>query len=160
MKLTIIFSIFILSSLVCQSQTSREIHSIDIIKVAQENGKDVGTARIFINRYGEVNRTGFEKREIKVNTFTKSISELLEKEQNAIKVDGDNDKRPGFQEPYNGQHVFITVIYQDDFDNEKTLKNKTCYRYRETNLPNDLKEFSFYKYFNKSDLEILKTFLK
>lgn len=162
MKLNkLLLPIFLILTLISYSQSSmRKIYSVDILKVVQKNGKDAGTARININNKGVVYRSGLDKEKIDVTSFTKSINELLEKEQKVVKVDGDDDKRPGLQQPYSGQHVFITVVFQDDFDNERNLKNKTCYRYRETNLPNEQKEYIFFNYFNASDLELLKKFLK
>ena len=156
----ILLPLFLMITLLSYSQASnRVIHEVDIIKVVQKNGRNAGKARVIISSSGVIERNGFENEKVDITSFTKSINELLEKEQKVVKVDGDDDQRTGFQEPYNGQHVFITVVFKDDFDKEGNLRNKTCYRYRETNLPNDQKEYLFFKYFSASDLKILKKFL-
>jgi len=151
--------IFLLLCTLCHSQTAiKPIYSVEILKIVQKNGKNAGAAQLFIDNKGTIERDGFKNEKINVETFSKSMNALVANEQKVIKVDADNDKRPGIQEPYNGRHVYITIIYQEDFDNEPNLKNNTCYRYRETDLPENL-ECDFFKYLDKSDLKIIKKFL-
>lgn len=156
----ITFFTILLFTILSHSQVKyREIYSVEIFQIAQKNGKIIAIARLEINKKGVVKRLGGQNGKLNIKTFTESINKLVETRDKVVKVDGDNDQRTGFQEAYNSQAVFITVIYQDDYAKERFV-NKTCYRYQERDLPIDQSEYSFYKYFNDSDLEIIKKLLR
>lgn len=156
----IIFIAFLFLSMASYSQNkNRPFQSIEIIKIAQKNGKIVKFARIEIDNEGNIQLKERKKGKIDLNTFTESINNLVENGENIVKVDGDDDKRTGFQEPYNRQHFFMTIIYQDDYERESYV-NKTCYRYRETDLPVNQNEYAFFKYLMKADLNKIKKLLK
>ena len=153
------FTILLFTILSYSQENNREIYSVEVFKIAQKNEKIIAIARLDVNKKGVVKRLGGKKEKINMKTFTESINKLIEARDNVVKVDGDNDQRTGFQEAYNNQAIFITVIYQDDY-NKESFVNNTCYRYQERNLPIDQSEYSFYKYFSDSDLEIIKRLLR
>lgn len=153
------FAILFCSMISYSQENNREIYSVEILKIAQENGRHIGIARLNINKKGIVKRMEGKKGKLDINTFTKSINKLVENDENVLKVDGDNNKRTGIQDPHNQQHIYISVIYQDDYERESFI-NKTCYRYREIDLPVKQSEYSFFKYFNESDLTVIKSLLR
>lgn len=151
--------LFIMSVNSFSQNRLRSIYEVDIIKATKVNGKPK-FVRIFIDSEGIISQGDIEKGTINKKSFEKAINNFTQKEENVIKVDGDNDERTGMQEPHNGQNFYVSIIYQDDYDKESHLINKTSYRYREAQLPLDYNDYKFLKYFTESDSKKIKELLQ
>lgn len=161
LKPTILFLFILMVSVSYAQETTRRIHEVKIMKLSAKNNK-VETSKITIYADGMISAGKGDMHKIStMDAFNTAISQLLNSEEKVMKVPGDNEKRTNdIQAPYNLKNIYITVIFAEDYDRESDLRNKTCYRYRETNI--DLKEtnYSFYNYFNDETVSLIKGLLQ
>lgn len=157
-KITFLF--ILLAATIGYAQNSLPFYSVQFLKMSDKNGQPK-TTRISIDASGKITKANGGKTQLKdIATFTQSINQLIA-DPKVVKVPGDDDdRRTGIQSPHNKQNIYVTVIMMDDYNTDKSLRNKTCYRYRETNLGLEEKEYAFYKYFSEEEISVLRKALK
>jgi len=157
---TIAFIFLLLSATIAHAQSTFPFYSVQILKMSDDNGRPK-TTRINIGTTGKITKANGGKAQLKdLTAFTQSINQLIT-DPKVVKVPGDDDdRRTGIQSPHNKQNIYVTVIMIDDYNTDKDLRNKTCYRYRETNLGLEEKEYAFYRYFSEEEIRVLRMALE
>ena len=140
--------------------SSHRLHSLTITKIVNDEFKRI-SKYIQIDSLGNIYNGGKEIDEkLDIQSLCKGIDAWIISEK--------IDKRPGSNDIYfveipvpklNEQYIRVSIIFLEDFNREKNLRNKTSYDWGKVFNQNN-NNYVLYKYLNDSEIRILKALLE
>jgi hypothetical protein len=156
-KITFIF-LFTLFSIGTYSQ-KKTLKLYQII-ISKSDEKDIKN-RDFIKIDSLGNILSFNKEtgeKVNLKSFNKSLTKFVTEESEVKKIPTSNNYSPLMVVPGKGQYSFgMTIIFLEDYHNEKEFKTKTEYKW--TSVSDTNQRELFFKYLSKEDKLVMEKFL-
>ncbi|TDD97510.1 hypothetical protein [Flavobacterium cellulosilyticum] len=156
-KITFIFLFTLLSIGTYSQKKTQKLYQIIISKSDEKDIKN----RDFVKIDSLGNILSFNKEtgeKVNLKSFNKALTKFVTEESEVKKIPGSNNFSPLTVMPGKGQYSFgITIIFLEDYHNEKEFKTKTEYKW--TSVSDTNQRELFFKYLSKEDKLVMEKFL-